>query len=131
MNHMARVKNGDGSRVGLIVSFEGRNQFMKSGITFERIPFELVWSHTGNSGRIGKVLPTTSSPCIGRRARRRGIVGRLAQTPYKFTAALQSAPRLVPRLSATDRLIPRRRGRFQMRNQLAPGLPDNYLFPPR
>src|SRR6266550_1469069 len=52
-----------------------------------------------------------------------------SQTPYKITAILRSARRSRPRLSATDRLIPRRRGRFQMRNQVAPGLPDNYLFP--
>jgi hypothetical protein len=51
---MARVKNGDGSQVALIVSFERRNRFMKSGTTFERIQFELVWSHTGNSGHIKK-----------------------------------------------------------------------------
>jgi REP element-mobilizing transposase RayT len=74
-NRMACVKHGHGSRVVLIVSFEHRNRFTKSGTTFEKIRFELVWSRTGNSGRIRKVLPTTSSLRIGvRRARRRGFL---------------------------------------------------------
>jgi hypothetical protein len=50
-------ENGDGSRAALIASSERRNQFTKSGTTFERIPFEPVWSRTGNSGHTKKVLP--------------------------------------------------------------------------
>src|SRR5882724_443660 len=120
MNHMAHAKNGSGSREVLIAFYERRSQFTKSGITFERIQFELIWSLTGNSGLIKKDLATTSR-----------LSRRFTETPYKITAALRSAPRSRPRLSATDRLIPRTRGHFQMRNQAAPGLPDNYLFPPR
>ena len=65
MSHLARVKNGDGSRAALTVFFERRNQFTKSGTTFERIQFELVWSRTGNSGNIKKVLPTASRSWLG------------------------------------------------------------------
>ena len=57
---MARAKNGNGSRAALIVFYECRSQFTKSGTTFERIQFEQVWSRTENSGRTKKVLPTTS-----------------------------------------------------------------------
>src|SRR4029453_12797530 len=48
----------------LIACFERRNQFTKSGITFEKIPFELVWSRTGNSGRIKKDSARTSRSSI-------------------------------------------------------------------
>jgi hypothetical protein len=47
------------------------------------IRFEPAWSHTGNSGRIKKVLPTMSRSLIGcNRARNpRGFVGRFCETP--------------------------------------------------
>jgi hypothetical protein len=53
---MAHAKNGSGSREILIVFYERRSQFMKSGITFERIQFELIWSLTGSSGLIKKIF---------------------------------------------------------------------------
>src|SRR6266480_3426725 len=59
------AKNGDGSRAALTAFFELRNQFRKSGTTFERIQFELVWSRTGASGHTRKVLPMTSRSWIG------------------------------------------------------------------
>src|SRR5207253_6150849 len=65
-NHTMHAKNGDGSRAALTAFFELRNQFTKSGTTFERIQFELVWSRTGASGHTRKVLPTTSRSWIGR-----------------------------------------------------------------
>ena len=65
MNHMAHAKNGSGSREVLIVFYERRSQFIKSGITFERIQFELIWSLTGSSGLIKKDLATTSRLSIG------------------------------------------------------------------
>jgi len=65
MNHIAHAKNGSGSRAVLIVFYERRSQFTKSGITFERIQFELIWSLTGNSGLIKKDLATTSRLSIG------------------------------------------------------------------
>jgi REP element-mobilizing transposase RayT len=49
----------------LIVFYERRSQFMKSGITFERIQFELIWSLTGSSGLIKKDLATTGRLSIG------------------------------------------------------------------
>ena len=56
---------GDGNRAVLTVSFERRTQFTKSGTTFEKIQFELVWSPTGNSGHTKKVLPMMNRPSIG------------------------------------------------------------------
>ena len=63
---MARAKNGDGSRAALTVSFECRNQFTKSGTTFEKIQFELVWLRNGNSGHTKEVLPMMNRSWIGR-----------------------------------------------------------------
>jgi hypothetical protein len=50
------AKNGGGNRAALTVFFERLNQSMKSGITFERTRFELVWRRTGNNGHIKKGL---------------------------------------------------------------------------
>ena len=93
---MARAKNGDGSRAALTVSFERRNQFTKSGTTFEKIQFELVWLRNGNSGHTKEVLPMMNRSWIGRDTLEscRAFVPnamflitnfdwRLTQTPYK------------------------------------------------
>src|SRR5215831_14008328 len=58
MNHMTDAKNGGGSQAVLTASFELRNQFTKSGTTFERIQFERASSRTGNSGHTKVALPT-------------------------------------------------------------------------
>jgi len=60
-----RAENGDDNRAALTVSFEHRNQFMKSGATFERTQFELVWSRTGNSGHTKQVLPMMNRSRVG------------------------------------------------------------------
>ena len=65
MSRIVRTKNGDGNRAASTVFFGRLNQFTKSGHTFERIRFDLAWSHTGNSGHIKKVLQTMSRSLIG------------------------------------------------------------------
>src|SRR5436189_5283410 len=93
---MARAKNGDGSRAALTVSFERRNQFRKSGTTFEKIQFELVWLRNGNSGHTKEVLPMMNRSWIGRGTLEScrafvpnamflitNFAWRLTQTPYK------------------------------------------------
>ena len=46
--------------LSVIAFLERLNQSTKSGTTFERIPFALVWPRNGNSGHIKKVLPMTN-----------------------------------------------------------------------
>ena len=91
-----RAKNGGGSRAALTVSFERRNQFTKSGTTFEKIQFELVWLRNGNSGHTKEVLPMMNRSWIGRGTLEScrafvpnamflitNFAWRLTQTPYK------------------------------------------------
>src|SRR5438477_8881165 len=101
------AKNGDGSRAALTAFFELRNQFTKSGTTFERIQFELVWSRIGASGHTRKVLPTTSRSWIGRGTLESCMAFvpnamSLTQTPYKRRTQKKAAPKFLLRSRCND-----------------------------